>query len=51
MPKEAIEYVLSLPEYDAVMFERITGIKEESQVKEMTVAEISKALGFEVKVI
>ena len=29
MPKEAIAYVRSLPEFDAVMFEEITGIKTE----------------------
>ena len=29
MPKEAIEYVRSLPEFDAAMFEEITGIKTE----------------------
>ena len=30
MPKEAIEYVISLPEFDAVMFKRITGIDTKS---------------------
>lgn len=33
------------------MGEKITGIKYENEVKEMTVSEISKALGFEVKVV
>ena len=27
MPKEAIEYVASLPEFDAAMFKEITGIE------------------------
>ena len=27
MPKEAVEFVQSLPEFDAEMFEEITGIK------------------------
>ena len=29
MPKEAIDYVRSLPEFDAAMLEEITGIKTE----------------------
>ncbi len=32
MPQKAIDYVRSLPEYDAKMFERITGIKEDDDV-------------------
>jgi len=36
MPKEAIEYVKSLPEFDAVMFKRITGIDTNIDEVEIT---------------
>ncbi len=29
MPRAAVDYVRSLPEFDAAMFEKITGIKSE----------------------
>lgn len=34
MPKEAIKYVASLPEFDAAMFKTITGIKVDTGIKE-----------------
>ena len=49
--KEFKDWVKNLPNFNAELFEKITGIKYENEVKEMTVAEISKALGFEVKVV
>lgn len=49
MPIEAIEYVKSLPEFNAVMFKRITGI-DTDVIEEMTLEEIEKALGKKIKI-
>ena len=56
--KEQLEQLLSLPNFCADKFEHISGIcilaedeKLQSPAKEMTVAEIEAALGYEVKVI
>lgn len=53
MPVEAIEYIKSLPEYVEEDFKAITGLDPTkiTNVCEMTVAEISKALGKTVKVV
>lgn len=42
---------LGLPGFDAEIFEDITGINVNTKVKEMTVADISKQLGYGVKVV
>jgi hypothetical protein len=49
--KEFKNWVKNLPNFNAELFEKITGIKYESEVKEMTVKEISEKLGYDVKII
>jgi len=49
--KEFKDWVKNLPNFDAELFEKITGVKFESEIKEMTIKEISEKLGYEVKII
>ena len=49
--QEFKDWVKNLPHFNPELFEKITSIKFESEVKEMTVLEINKALGYDVKII
>jgi hypothetical protein len=50
MPKEAIEYLQSLPEFNADIFKRVTGIDvTQSKVQEFTLVELAEKLGVDVK--
>jgi len=49
--QEFKDWVKNLPHFNPELFEKITGIKFESEVKEMTVSEINKVLGYDVKII
>jgi len=49
--KEFKDWVKNLPNFDAELFEKITGVKFESGMKEMTVKDVSEKLGYEVKII
>ena len=49
--KEFKDWVKNLPNFNAEIFEQITGIKFESEVKEMTLVELEKVLGHKVKII
>ena len=49
--QEFKDWVKNLPHFNPELFEKITSIKFESEVKEMTVSEINKALGYDVKII
>jgi len=49
--QEFKDWVKNLPHFNPELFEKITSIKFEAEVKEMTVSEINKALGYDVKII
>ena len=50
MPKEAIDYIKSLDEFDANMFKRITGIDVNTKTEELTMEEVCKELGRVIKI-
>jgi len=52
LPNSVWQELAKLPEWDINVVEKITGFKPNIEIsKEMTVAEISEKLGYEVKVI
>ncbi len=51
LPQEELDYIKSLPEFDAEIFKSITGIDVTLEPEEMTVADICKELGRNIKVI
>lgn len=50
MPKEALDYIKSIPEFDADIFEKITGIdvEHEDEIVELTLEEVAKLKGVPV---
>lgn len=51
IPTEMLEYIKSLPEFDSDIFKEITGVDIAEQVEEMTVEQVCKALGKNIKII
>ena len=49
--EETKDWYKSLPNFDEKIFEEITGIKINEEVKELTVADIEKIVGCKVKII
>lgn len=50
MPQKAIDYVKSLPEFNAEDFKAITGLDANEVVEEMTMDELCKELGRTIKI-
>jgi len=50
MPQEAIDYIISLPEYVEEDFKNITRLDPNKKVEELTLAEVCKELGRDIKI-
>jgi hypothetical protein len=51
MKQEDKDFFKTIPNFDADIFEKITGIKYEEEIEELTLAEVCKRLGKNVKII